>query len=219
MKKIIDLTHTLNSDIPSWDGGCCFKANIFLDYKDGVRVQTIEGKAGCGTHMDAPAHFIEGGKTIDLLDLKELMTECVVIRPENEVDESYLVMPKNIEDFENKNGKIGPGTFVIFHTGWDKYWLTLDKFKNDLKFPSVHPDTAKILLERGISGIGIDTLSPDAVGDAFPVHMAVLGAGKYIVENIANAGELPARGAKVMIMPIKIEGGTEAPIRLVGIVE
>jgi kynurenine formamidase len=224
MKTIIDLTHTLTPTIPSWDGGCCFSTSIFLDYKDCVapnlvRVQEIKGKAGSGTHMDAPAHFIEGGKTIDLLDLKELMTDCVVIRPGHEADENYLVMPVDIESFEKAHGKIEPGTFVIFHTGWDKYWNTPDKFKNDLKFPSVHPDTAKILLERNVSGIGIDTLSPDAVGDDFPVHVLILGAGKYIVENIANAGQLPAKGAKVLIMPIKIESGTEAPIRLVGIIE
>jgi kynurenine formamidase len=221
--KIIDLTHTLNSQIPSWDGGCCFGTNIIVDYKDCTppnlfRVQKIETKAGCGTHIDAPAHCIEGGKTIESITLSKLITDCVVIRPNCEVNESYMVMPEDIEEFEKQNGNIEAGAFVIFHTGWDRYWNT-EKFRNDLKFPSVHPDTAKILVERNISGLGIDTLSPDAIGNDFPVHRILLSVDKYIVENIANAESLPAKGAQIMIMPIKIEGGTEAPIRLVAIIK
>ena len=127
-------------------------------------------------------------------------------------------MPQIVEAFEKKYGKIQRDTFIIFHTGWDRYWNNKDKYRNDLKFPSVHEDTAKLLLERKISGIGIDTLSPDAGGKIFPVHRVILGAGKYLVENIANAKELPPTGAKILIMPIKIQNGTEAPIRLVGLV-
>lgn len=66
--------------------------------------------------------------------------------------------------------------------------------------------------------IGIDTLSPDAGGKDFPVHRVILGAGKYIVENIANAAAVPPTGAKILIMPVKIKDGTEAPVRLVAVV-
>lgn len=223
MKKIIDLTYALNTNIPSWDGGCCFSTSIFLDYKDCTppnlfRVQKVETRAGCGTHIDAPAHCIEGGKTIEKIEIQELITDCIVVRPNRDVDESYMFTPEDIANFENQHGKIEAGTFVIFHSGWDKNWHT-EKFRNDLKFPSVSPDTTKLLLERNISGIGIDTLSPDAVGDDFPVHRMLLSVNKYIVENIANASELPPKGAKLMIMPLKIEGGTEAPVRLVATIE
>ena len=110
-------------------------------------------------------------------------------------------------------------TFVIFYTGWEKFWDTPTQYINGHEFPSVHPDTAKLLLERDIAGIGIDTLSPDTGKDGFPVHRAVLGAGKYLVENIANAKELPESGAKSLVMPMKIKDGTEAPVRLVALVE
>ena len=75
-----------------------------------------------------------------------------------------------------------------------------------------------MLLERGITGIGTDTLSVDTGLQEFPVHRAVLGAGKYLVENIANAKQLPATGAKILILPMKIKDGTEAPIRLIALV-
>jgi kynurenine formamidase len=83
------------------------------------------------------------------------------------------------------------------------------------KFPSVHENVAKLLLERGVTGIGIDTLSADTGADGFPVHRAILGAGKYLVENVANAKELPPTGAKIAVLPMKIKDGTEAPIRLI----
>ncbi len=220
--KNIDLTHHLASDIPHWDGVECFKINVTLDYKDCTppdlfRVQGIEMKAGAGTHIDAPAHCFPSGKTVEALELDNLITDCVVIRTENPA-ENYLIKVEVIEKFEKEYGEIPPNTFVIFSTGWEKKWDDKEKYRNDLKFPSLHIDTALLLLERNIAGIGIDTLSPDAVGEDFPVHRALLGAGKYIVENVANAKELPAVGAKVMILPMKIKGGTEAPVRLVAMI-
>ena len=65
--------------------------------------------------------------------------------------------------------------------------------------------------------ICIDTLSPDLPSSGFPVHKHVLGAGKYIVENIANASKLPPVGSITLAMPIKVAGLTEAPIRLIGL--
>lgn len=218
MKKI-DLTHSLSSEIPSWDGSCSFNLGVTTDYADCkvpnlFRVQKIEAKAGIGTHIDAPAHCFPDGVTIDMLSFENLATECVVVHIEN-ADENYKITLDDIEKFEIENGLIGANTFVIFHTGWDQYWDRPEKYRNDLKFPSLHEDTAKLLLKRDIAGIGIDTLSPDAIGNDFPVHRVLLGAGKYIVENVANAKELPSVGVKIMIMPLKIKNGTESPVRLV----
>lgn len=222
--KYIDLTHTLSSTIPSWDGDCCFTAPIVHDYKDSVepnlfRIHQIEAKAGCGTHMDAPAHCIPGGKTIDILDLDALLVDCIVIDISKAAHENYVADVGSIETFEREHGKIPAGSFVIYYSGWDKYWNDKEKYRNNLNFPSISEDVAQLLVERDVSGVGIDTLSPDAVGDDFPVHRVLLGAGKYIVENVANAGMLPATGAKISVMPIKIKDGTEAPIRLVAQVQ
>lgn len=223
MQKFIDLTHALSSDIPHWDAECCFSLQVACDYKDCAppnrfRTQTITAKAGIGTHVDAPAHCIEGGMTIDGLALSNLMTDCVVIHVDDQADEKYLVMPGVIHAFEKKHGKIPQNAFVIFYTGWDVHWNTPKKYRNDLQFPSIHEDTAKLLLERDIAGIGIDTLSPDAGGKDFPVHRVILGAGKYLVENVAHAKDVPATGAQIIIAPMKIHEGTEAPVRLVAIV-
>lgn len=219
MKKIIDLTHTISSDIPTWDGHCHFQIKIETDYKDCegpvyFRTQNINMGAGTGTHMDSPAHASIGGKTVDSLSLDELVNECIVIKKETD-DEKFVFTRDFIENFENKHGKIKENTFVLFYSGWSKRWGDKDKYRNNLLFPSVHVDTAQLLLGRKISGIGIDTLSADSGGKEFPVHQIILGAGKYLVENIHNADLLPEIGARIFVMPVKIKDATESPLRLI----
>ncbi len=221
--KVIDLTHTIHSDIPGWDGDCGFKMELSLDYKDCTppdifRKHDISTPCGIGTHIDSPSHVIPGGRTIDKLTLEELVTDCVVIDVSSEADENYIITPEIIKNFEKENGEIAHNSFVIFYTGWDKYWETSEKYINNHIFPSIHEDTAKLLLDRKISGLGTDTLSVDTGANGFPVHRAILGADKYLVENVANAKELPPVGAKVLVLPLKIKDGSEAPIRLIALI-
>ena len=220
--NVVDLTHRLLPEIPTWDGSCGFELSIDTDYKDCTppdlfRTQKIKCGAGIGTHMDAPAHVKEGGLTIDNLNLQELITDCVVIDVSSLADAVYIIKPEVVENFEKESGEIKPNSFVIFYTGWDKRWGNKEKYINDHKFPSVDKATALLLLERDNAGLGIDTLSADTGANGFPVHQAILGADKYLVENIANAKDLPPTGAKSFVLPIKIKDGTEAPIRLVAL--
>jgi kynurenine formamidase len=220
--KIIDLTHKLSDKTSHWDVNCKFDLKIVTDYKDCAtpdlfRTQNVNMPAGIGTHMDAPAHCMEGGKTIDMLSMGELVTECVVIDVST-LDENFVAMPEVVEEWEKEHGQIKENSFVIFHTGWSKYWDDGEKYRNNYKFPTVHATTADLLVKRNIAGLGIDTLSVDNGSAGFPVHRIILSSGKYLVENIANAGDLPKVGAKIFVLPIKIEGGTEAPIRLVAII-
>jgi kynurenine formamidase len=166
--------------------------------------------------MDAPAHCFKGGATIDELSLENLVTECVVIKIPN-ADEGYCIMPDVVRDFENTHGRIPEHAFVIFATGWSARWTQPEMYRNNLQFPSVHETTAQLLLERNISGLGTDTLSADTGKNGFPVHQAILGAGKYLVENIAHAEALPETGSRVAVLPLKIKEGTESPVRLIGL--
>ncbi len=220
IENIIDLTHPLSADIPSWHGKADFEMSTVTNYGDYAppdlfRIQRVSASLSLGTHMDAPAHVIPGGRTIDQLMLEELVADCVVIDVRQDADEQYIAMPSVIEHFEKENGKIPTGSFVIFHTGWSRYWERPEKYHNDFAFPSVDISTAEILLERNIVGLGIDTFSCDTGKSGFPVHRLILGADKYLVENIANSDALPAMGAKICILPLKIKDATEAPVRLV----
>lgn len=226
MKKsrLIDLTHTLEENIPSWNGSCGFSSTIKLDYEDcstkeKFRVQQLKMHAGIGTHIDAPAHCIPNGKTVDQLRLADLVAPCIVIEVSANAHERYSVSPLDIQEFEKAHGAIQPGQFVMIRTGWERFWDEPEKYRNNLVFPSVSKEAAKILLERQIVGLGIDTLSPDRSEDGYPVHAALLGAGKYIIENAANLKELPQHGSMIFALPIKIKNGTEAPIRLIAIIQ
>lgn len=192
----IDLTHKLDESIPSWDGNCGFKYPLLSD--EGFHIHSIEMEAGVGTHMDAPAHI--EGKTIDELALDDLIGPLVVI-------------DGGIESFEKAYGRIPKGCFVIIRTGWDRNWHDRKKYEHD--FPTVSKETAELLLARGIIGLGVDTLSPDGRDSDFPVHKTLLGAGKLIIENVANAGKLPPVGSTLFALPLIIRGGTESPMRLI----
>ena len=221
--KILELTHPLSSDIPSWDGKADFELSTITDYKDCTppdlfRTQKINASVSLGTHMDAPAHVIPGGRTIDKLTLEELVVDCVVIDVSQEAHENYLVMPSAIEKFEKEHGEIADHSLVIFYTGWSKYWGNPEKYHNKFGFPSVDVSMAEILLQRKVVGLGIDTFSCDTGKNGFPVHRAILGADKYLVENIANANLLPTIGGKIFVLPTKLNNATEAPVRLIALI-
>lgn len=222
--KIIDLTHTLSTKSPSWDIGCGFNHKTILDYDEcstavPFKVQEMSMPAGIGTHIDAPSHCIRNGLYVAELDLlnHHLITHCVVIDVSYHSHERYTVTGKDILNFEKVHGKIIEHTFVIFYTGWEKYWHDAKQYRNNLIFPCVSEEAAQLILERNGAGIGIDTLSPDRPENDYIVHQLMLENNKYIVENIFNATKLPASGAYSMVLPMKIADLTEAPVRLIGL--
>lgn len=220
----IDLTHKLTNTIPAWDLSCGFQCKMTHDYGDdkgatAFRTQYMNTPLGIGTHIDAPAHCFPQGKTIDELELKDLFTDCCVIDLTHQADENFKVSSLHVKNFIQEHGEIKPHSLVIFHTGWGKFWSNPKQYHNKHHFPSVEADAAEMLLEYNIAGIGIDTLSPDSAGSDFPVHRILLGAGKYIIENVANADKMPSIGGYTIGLPISIESGTEAPIRLIGLVK
>ena len=217
--RLIDCTHTLGEATPSWDGSCGFHCEVNLDYQDCTeevkfKVQKLKMHAGIGTHIDAPAHCCPQGMTVDQIDLASLIAPCVVIDISDRAHESYQLTEEDIEYFEKQRGRIQPGVFVFVRTGWEKYWGDSHKYRNNQCFPSVSKSAALVLLQRKIVGLGIDTLSPDRPGTGFPVHQIILGAGRYLIENAANLAQVPVVGSMIIVAPMKIQGGTEAPIRL-----
>lgn len=222
--KLIDLTHLLDNTIPTWNGGCGFNHDVHIDYadctsEDKFRVMKVKMHAGIGTHMDAPSHCIAGGRFIHDFDVNDLSMPCVVIDVSDKCFERYSLSVQDVEDFESQFGPIAQGSCVMVKTGWSKFWHTPSKYHNNHVFPSVSLEAVELLLERGVNALGIDTLSPDRPEDGFNVHKAFLGADKIIIENVANLGSMPPTGGFVMVLPFKIKDGTEAPIRLVGLIK
>ena len=222
--KLIDLTHMLDGNIPAWNGGCGFQHDMHIDYsdcqgEDKFRVMKVKMHSGVGTHMDAPSHCIAGGKYIHDFDVNDLIMPCVVIDVASKSHERYSLSVQDIADFESKFGTITQNSCVMIKTGWSKFWNEPLKYHNNHVLPSVSSEAADLFFERGVSALGIDTFSPDRPEDGFKVHKTFLGAGKILIENVANLDSITPIGSFVMVLPIKIKEGTEAPVRLVGLIE
>lgn len=220
--KIIDLTHELSEKTSSWNGKCGFKHETKLDYDEcdsevKFKVQQVKMHAGIGTHIDTPSHCIQDGKTAEQLDLNKLIAPLIVINIHKKVTANYKILEEDIISFEEKHGKIEKESFVAFYTGWSKYWNNPKKYHNNLLFPTISESVANLLVSREVVGIGIDTLSPDLPSSGFPVHKIILGADKYIVENITNLEKIDEIGSYIVILPIKGVGLTEAPVRIIGL--
>jgi kynurenine formamidase len=169
--------------------------------------------------MDAPAHCIAGAMGISDIPIQSLISPYRIIDVSDRAHECYQVSTLDIEEYENEYGLIPKGAFVIFYTGWDKFWDYPEKYRNNLIFPSLSKEAANKILTRNIVGIGIDTLSPDTADTDFPVHQIILNANKYIIENISNVKKIRGKSGYIIALPLKIEGGTESPIRLVGMIK
>lgn len=218
---LIDLTQTLESGIPDWDGCCGFKLKKISSDEISVLIQAMSTPVGIGTHMDAPLHFIKSGCDISDIPVDNLITTAVVVDVREQVHERYFLLKSELVDFEKRHGNIPDGALVLLLTGWSQYWSSPDRYRNPdenghMHFPGFGEDAVDYLLNKNIVGIGIDTLSPDGGNMTFPVHHKILGAGKYIIENLCNLEKLPAVGARVMALPLKIKNGSEAQCRVIG---
>jgi len=222
--KIYDLTHTIDTNIPTWDGKCGYHPKKVADYSDGgFRVFEYNLVAGCGTHMDAPSHKIPGGATIDKINVHNFVAPLCIVDVSHKTSKDYVVSVDDIKECEKKQG-ISAGSFVIINTGWHKYWNTPAHYsgvddKGVRHFPAISTDAADCLRDLNISGVGVDTLGPETGENGFPVHDILLGAGKIIVENLTIPAEVPDTGATVIILPLKLKGGSESPVRAIALVE
>lgn len=225
-KKLIDLSHEVFEGMPQWPGKCPFVEKIAETHKDaGVFVNAYEATSGCSTHMDAPIHFIEGGRSISDFTLEELLNPAVVINIQNKVatNPDYGLSVEDIQSWEAQYGALPDKSLVIANTGWYRLWPDADKFLNKdaddvMHFPGFSSEAAEYLLTKHIAGIGIDTLSLDCgIARDFPVHKIILGANKFQLEMLANLDMLPAQGANMFTLPTKYKGAPEAQARVVGL--
>lgn len=220
---IVDLTHKLNADVPTWNGSCGFCLEIKKDYDKVFRVQQLKMHAGVGTHMDAPAHRFAGGLSIADIALEQLVVPACLIDVSEKAHADYEISVEDVEHYEKKFGRIPKNSLVIGYTGWDRFWKDSITYrgvdaKGQMHFPAFSAEAAKFLLKSEIAGIAIDTLSPDCLDHDFPVHQLILGKGKYIIENIANCSRIPPKGSYVIVLPMNMEGATESPIRAIALI-
>tara|TARA_B100000886_G_scaffold285769_1_gene210260 strand:- start:340 stop:978 length:639 start_codon:yes stop_codon:yes gene_type:complete len=206
MPEMIDITVPYTVDLPLWPGDPKPRMDFIKCISNGSRcnVSRIEAGVHFGTHLDAPCHFIEGGKSVDELDLAVLVGECILI----EVSDVQAITTQHLQ-----NAAIPPGTErLLIKTKNSQLWANpKHKFKRD--FAAITPDAAKWIVENKIKLIGIDYLSVQLFNDRVSTtHLVLLKAETVIVEALDL--RLPAPGKyKITCLPLKLVGADGAPVR------
>ena len=232
--RLVDLTHPYDQQTVYWPTSpSAFELKTLAEgqtpggyYYSAYALCTPEHG---GTHLDAPVHFAKDGSSTGELPLSQLIAPAVVIDVTRQAtaDAAYRVTRADVEAFERAYGRIAPGTIVLVRTGWSRFWPDRKRYMGDdtpndaskLKFPGYGEDAARLLVERKVALLGIDTASIDyGPSTDFVAHRVGAAAGIANLENLTNLDQLPATGATVIALPMKIARGSGGPLRAVAIV-
>jgi arylformamidase len=206
--KLYDLSHLLNNDTPVFPGmnKPVFKPACKLE-TNGYRETRFEMDSHTGTHIDAPAHMLENGKTLDRLRVDRFSGKALIVCvPEStkRIEKDFLVQ------FEEK---LKYSDFVLFKTGWSKFWGTSQYFKD---FPTLSADAVKWMLTFSLKGIGFDVISADPVDSTtYPNHFSILGKELIIIENLRFPEELIETEGDFFCFPLHFENADGSPVRAV----
>jgi kynurenine formamidase len=181
-----------------------------------------------GTHLDSPIHFGEGRATTDAIPLSRLIGPAVVVDIVASCarDRDYRLTAADLGAWEAAHGAIPGGAIVLVRTGWGRFWPDKKTYLGSdvpgdvehLHFPGIGRDAAERLVARKVVGVGIDTASLDhGPSRDFIAHRVLNGAGLYGLENLADLDRVPAVGATLIALPMKIKGGSGGPARVIAI--
>jgi kynurenine formamidase len=233
---VVDLSHAYDAQTIVWptsekfrldkvsdgvtDAGYYYAANNFFSAEHG------------GTHLDAPVHFAQGKQSVDQIPVDRLVGPTVVVdvSAASERNADYQVTVEDLQAAEKADGQIPDGSIVLLRTGFSQRWPDAARYLGtaqrgapavaQLHFPGLHPDAAKWLLaNRSVKAVGIDTASIDfGQSTLYETHRALFERDVPAFENLTELDKLPARGATVIALPMKIGGGSGAPLRAIAIV-
>lgn len=225
--RIVDLTHPLTPEFPTFSGRQQFSMKALTTRKDdGYSSFTLNLQEHTGTHIDAPIHFAEHGLTVGDINATKLVAPmCVIdVRERARRDADARVTVDDIRSWEMKHGPVPKDAAVAMNSGWDRH-VGSRMFRNAddegaLHFPGFHEEAAAYLVEERRAGsLIVDTLSLDyGRSTTFPVHTTWLPSNRWGVECAANLSALPASGATLVAACPRIPGATGIPLRLMALV-
>jgi kynurenine formamidase len=235
--QLIDLSHAYDTTTVFWPTADPFVLEAVADgvtdqgfYYAANKFRTSEHG---GTHLDAPVHFARGKHAVDQIPLAQLIGPAVVVDVSAKciADRDYQVRTDDFLAWERAEGvRIPSDAILLIRTGYSQYWPDAARYLGTaergpgavpkLHFPGIHPDAAKWLAsERPVKAVGIDTASIDyGQSTRFETHQILYAIDVPGLENLTNLDRLPARGAHLVALPMKIRGGSGAPLRAIAIV-
>jgi kynurenine formamidase len=235
LRGLVDLSHPFNERTIYWptarqfqltkvaegetEGGWFYAANDFEAAEHG------------GTHLDAPIHFARSGDTADEVPLRRLVGRAVVVDVSESAlnDRDYLISVSDFRAWERRHGRLPRRAIVLLRTGFDRFWPDAERYLGTaergqaavpkLHFPGLAEPGARWLVERrGVKAVGIDTASIDyGQSTDFRSHRVLGAADVPVFENVARLGRLPSRGFSVVALPMKIDGGSGGPLRIIAV--
>lgn len=233
--RLVDLSHSYGQDTVYWPTAPTKFRKEELAYGVTEGGWFYSSYAVCtpehgGTHLDAPIHFAANGAATEQIPLESLLAAAVVIDVSDlaEADRNYRLTATDVAQFEERHGRIPAGAIVLLRTGWSRYWPDVQAYLGDdtpgdatnLSFPGYGAEATRLLAEeRRVALLGIDSASIDyGRSQDFIAHRIGAARGIANLENLTNLDRLPATGAIVIALPMKIAGGSGGPVRVVALV-
>ena len=228
-KKWVNLSHRIDEKSPHFPALPALEKKDLFTLKDGFHVQQFSVVGQYGTHIDAPIHFVEGGRWLEEIDLKDLLLPLFVIDKSAAVAENpnYILSKQDILDFEAEHGQILPESFVAFRTDWSKRWPDQDAMRNlddngVQQSPGWSREALEFLIkERQVKAVGHETFDTDAGIPAAEHGLLneyyLLEQDIYQVEVLANLDQVPATGALISISFPNWDTATGSPVRALAI--
>jgi kynurenine formamidase len=223
-RGIHDLTYPLTTGFPAFSPGEeSVRRTLTTVEDDGYYMQEWRIVEHTGTHVDAPGHFTAGGRVATELRPAELLLPAVVVDIAHRAarNPDTVVTVDDLRTFERRHGRIPDGAAVLMYSGWGAKVGDADAYRGTdaagtLHFPGFGTDACEWLLRhRRIRSLGVDTLSIDPGDSAtFDTHLALTGADRYGLENLAGLDRLPRTGTTIFVGLIPYEGGSGGQARV-----
>jgi kynurenine formamidase len=228
VRAVVDLTHTMSADFPTFDGKPGLELRKLRDFKkDGYNLNRWDISEHAGTHLDAPIHFAEAGITAEKISVSGLVVPLAVVNVTSKASKNpdYQVSLADIAAWERRHGRLPDNCCVAMHSGWARHVSNPERFvgrdsKGVMHFPGFGAEVAEWLLtRRKVVGLAVDTLSLDhGPTKDFKTHLLWLPSGRWGLENVANLDKVPARGATLVVGLAKVKGATGGPARLLALI-
>ena len=203
---LIDMTHTVTPEIPVFPGDPApvLEKRATLN-QEGYRTTSLCFSSHTGTHMDAPAHLLRDGRTLDDMPMSQFSGRATVLDVSGEG-------PVITEQFLQSNyDAIYCADYILFYTGWENRWKT-ESYLEDA-FPVPDEAAVRYLISRGLKGVGTDALSVDRLQGPQTVHTALLKSGAVILESLCLKKVRGRKDFLFFALPMKFEHADGAPVR------
>ncbi len=235
-RRFVDLTHAFSPGIPHWKGFSDEKRETLYWYEPGVGTsgsgfyaQSFTHVGQWGTHVDPPAHFVKGLRTVDQISVKEMILPLVVIDVHEKVarNPDYTISMEDIKDWEKRHGSVPEGSFVAMRTDWCKRWPSMEAMQNKdvngiAHYPGWSLEVLRYLYENcKITASGHETTDTDpgiaTSKDDYSLETYILKQNHYQIELLTNLDAVPETGALVVAAFPKPKDGSGFPARVFAI--